>query len=173
MRHLVIAVERAIADGNHHAALALALTLPDICGRIDDASAKVGDRYSAWFNRYMAHCYVHHVGPLHIRHEFLTGADFYALRCAVLHEGRDQITEQRARKVLERFMFVVPPPGAEVHNTQYGAMLQLQVDVFCRQLLSGVEQWLTEAEADPARSAKLGQLLRIRTIDGRPLPDRA
>lgn len=61
---------------------------------------------------------------------FLNGGDCYALRCAVLHEGSDDIVEQRAREALERFEFYEPAPGLRMHCNQIGVRLQLQVDLF-------------------------------------------
>ena len=63
-------------------------------------------------------------------HVFLSGADCYALRCAFLHEGRDEITDQRAGEVLDAFAFVVPPAGSAIHSNQNNQTLQLQVDIF-------------------------------------------
>ncbi len=82
--------------GNYYAALATTLNFPDICGWIVDPTVVSKARYIAWFDRYVAHHYVHCIGPDHERTVFLSGTDCYALRCAFLHEGREEITEQQA-----------------------------------------------------------------------------
>ena len=38
MRELVIAAKAAVAQGTGHAALAIGLAMPDICGRIENPS---------------------------------------------------------------------------------------------------------------------------------------
>ncbi len=70
---------------------------------------------------------------------FLFGKDCYALRCALLHEGVENIGEQRAREVLKSFRFI-KSGVALVHRNQYNDMLQLQVNEFARDIISGIEQ---------------------------------
>jgi hypothetical protein len=62
------------------------------------------------------------------------------MRCAYLHEGRDEIVEQKAQEALERFQFVVPPEGCVVHSNQFNNSLQLQVDIFCREIADAVSR---------------------------------
>ena len=98
MRHLLTAINASIAQQNWYAALSLTLALPDICGWLEDPSAPTQDRYVSWFDRFVAGNY---------ESFFLSGRDCYALRCAFLHEGREEIITQRAREVLDRFQFTV------------------------------------------------------------------
>ena len=135
MQHLLESITTAVAQGNWYAALSIALALPDICGWLEDPAVGSQKRYIAWFDRYVGPDYIREVGPARERHVFLSGGDCYALRCAFLHEGREEIITQRARELLERFQFVVPPPTWTVHCNQFGRQLQLQIDVFCSQLL--------------------------------------
>lgn len=96
----------------------------------------------------------------------MSGADCYALRCALLHEGSDSILRQYAREALERFAFVAPSPGREIHCNQLGTALQLQVDIFCEDVCKGVDRW--EAEVVPTSAdvqARLGELVSIRSLD--------
>ena len=110
LREAIEAVRRAVADRNWLAALALALTFPDLCGKVETPAARSGERYARWFDKWLASSFkVLGVGaPREIE---LTGDDCYALRCAFLHEGRDDITQQQARTQLDGFIFVHPPTG--------------------------------------------------------------
>jgi hypothetical protein len=93
---------------------------------------------------------------------FLSGEDCFALRCAFLHEGADEIVRQRARKALESFIFVDPPPGGgAVHCNPSNAQLQLQVDRFCEDLCNGVEAWCSELMGDAAVQDRMNELLMI------------
>lgn len=114
----------------------------------------------------MANGYVRPVGPAKTPVTFLTGSDFYALRCAFLHEGREDITEQRARQVLEKFQFVVAPKGWVVHCNRRSSMLQLQVDVFCAEVLDGVKQFLLDYASAPEVTKRMSSLLRIYDVSG-------
>jgi len=135
------AVEQAIAQGNWYAALMTTLTLPDIIGRIEDPTTSSSARYIDWFDRFVGARYSATVGRDPQPTVFLTGADCYALRCALLHEGSDSILRQRARSSLEAFRFVAPRPGRIVHNNRIRDTLLVQVDIFCRDVIAGVASW--------------------------------
>ena len=166
MNHLVRSIEASLATGNAYAALATTLALPDICGWLLDPSAGSKARYVAWFERYLAHYYVHHIGPQHERTVFLSGNDCYALRCAFLHEGREDISEQRAQELLGSFQFTVAPQGSLVHCNLLNTSLQLQVDVFCRQFIEAVAQFQKDVSANPEVGERMGSMLRIRDVNG-------
>ena len=166
MQHLVQSVERSLLSGNPYAALSTALALPDICGWLINPSSGSKDRYVAWFDRYLADKYVHHVGRSKTRTVFLTGNDCYALRCAFLHEGREDITEQRARQLIEKFQFVVAPQGWVVHCNLMNDTLQLQVDVFCTEVLDGVHRFQVDYAPYADIVKRMSALLRIHDVSG-------
>ena len=166
MLHLIDAAESALAAGNNYAALALCLAMPDICGWIEDPKTTSRARYTSWFDRYLKQHYTSRVGALGTEHAFLSASDFYALRCAYLHEGRDEITDQRAQDVLTSFQFVVPPSGWAVHCNQVNSTLQLQVNIFCTQVIEGVKSFVQALEQRSEAAARLGSLLLIRDING-------
>src|SRR5260221_10862247 len=115
MQDLVTSVRNAIAQGNWYAALSLALALPDICGFLESPNDGSQRRYVAWCNQFLSPRYTHAIGPNRDQHVFLSGQDCYALRCAFLHEGSDDVTRQRARQALESFVFVEPPNAGMIH----------------------------------------------------------
>lgn len=169
MNHLLLAVESSLQAGNHYAALAVALALPDICGWVADPNSTSSARYISWFERYLQGRYTQPATPLMPEHIFLTGPDCYALRCAYLHEGREEITGQRVRQAIESFLFVVPPNGLIVHRNQVNNSLQLQVDIFCREVVEGVTQFLRDISTNRDACARLTQMLLIRDINGQPI----
>ena len=162
MRPLLESLVACADAGNWYAALCVALTLPDICARIELPNEIISHRrYADWFDTYIRRSYTRAVGPECHERTFLTGNDCYALRCAFLHEGSDDITKQKAREVVERFHFVVPPPGWEIHCNMVGAKLQLQVDIFCRDIERGVRKWLESALEDERKSREIETGLAI------------
>ena len=169
MQHLLRAVTVAVEQRNWYAALSTALALPDICGWLEDPASGSQRRYIRWFDRFVGPEYIREVGPDREKHVFLSGGDCYALRCAFLHEGRDEIITQRAREALDRFQFVVPPHTWTVHCNQFGSKLQLQVDVFCLQVVRGSERWIDQVGGRAEVVARISDLLRIYTADGKPL----
>ncbi len=161
MRHLLTAINASVAQQNWYAALGVTLALPDICGWLEDPSASTQDRYVSWFDRFVAANY---------EGFFLKGRDCYALRCAFLHEGRDEIVTQRAREVLDRFQFTVAPgPGLTIHCNRFGSKLQLQVDIFCSEFVTGGEAWLQQVSSRPDVQARMLSLLHIYDVNGHAL----
>lgn len=167
MKHLTDAVEDAVKASNWYAALTVALTLPDIAGWVDDPRIKSQARYAAWVEAHLSPTYTSHVGHARELHKFLSGDDCYALRCAFLHEGRDDTSEQRAADALTRFLFTAPRPGLTLHRNQSGTKLQLQVDLFCREMCTAVRTWLTTiGPTDVDRASRLAQLATIQSTSG-------
>lgn len=154
----------SVAHGDWYVALATALTLPDVCGRLIEPDAKSGPRYKAWFRDWMEQRYT-------IRMDdevkvFLTGDDCYALRCSYLHEGGGGIAHQTARKALDNFRFIFPPKnGWRMHlNLLDDNTLQLQVDVFCLEIADAVEQWCRSVSDNDDIQGRMGSLLTIYDI---------
>jgi hypothetical protein len=130
MKRFTDAIAKAVADENWLAATALALTMPDICGRMEHPKHGSEKRYKAWWDKYMLDRY----------RWFLSSGDAYALRCAYVHEGSGEILEQRAREALTHFSFLAPnETGIPVHNFHLSSggrnTLVLQVDIFCRDMI--------------------------------------
>ena len=103
MQNLIRSVKKSVQGKNWYGALFLSLSLPDICGKIEDEARSVSDsayskrssvkRYSEWFDKYLQKKYLGNVNM-----KLLTGEDFYAFRCSLLHEGSDNIKKQQAKK---------------------------------------------------------------------------
>jgi hypothetical protein len=167
MQQFVDAVRRAIAASNWVSALTTALALPDICGWLETPAAKSQKRYETWFDTYILDRYtgILRLRNSHVEHVFLSGADCYALRCALLHEGSDSTERQRARQALTRFRFVAPRPGIELHCNQVNSLLQLQVDIFCEDICEGVEEWSKKVLIPGSEAhGRLSELLTIEIL---------
>jgi hypothetical protein len=167
MNHLLRSIEASLTTGNAYAALAMTLALPDICGWLLDPSVTSSKlRYVRWFDRYVTNYYINFGIPYPFM-PFLSGNDCYALRCAFLHEGREDISTQRAQELLDTFQFTVAPSqDSQFHHNLFGTKLQLQVDLFCKQIIMAVTQFQKEVSANPEVMERMGSLLRIRDING-------
>lgn len=167
MRHWVDAVDRALADRNWYAALCVAVTLPDICGRLVDPSVKSSKvRYTRWLETYV-------IAPLYAGTDtkgayrrLLSERDVYALRCALLHEGRDDISEQSARESLDAFILTYPISTSHADEPvtyflEDGKRLQLRVDHLCRDICAGVLEWLEEVRDIAAIQQRLAASITI------------
>lgn len=165
MRPFINAVRNSIKEENWYAALTLALTLPDICGKLELENLKSAKRYIKWFNKYIKSKYTVYIGPDKTEKNFLTGEDAYALRCSYLHAGEFNIEEQYIRKALEGFMFVVTKNKNQiVHNNKLNNVLQLQVSVYCEDICDGVEQWINDNKDDEKILQKASRIQDIKYI---------
>jgi len=143
----------------------LALAIPDICGWLENPTQTSKERFVAWFNVFMLDKYTSYIGPNREKHIFLNGVDCYALRCAFLHEGADDITRQRSRRALNDFQFVVTREGWTIHCNQSNQTLQLQVDVFCEDICQAAEIWIKDiAIKNPEIISRMSELLVIEFI---------
>jgi hypothetical protein len=151
-----------IATQQYHVALTIGLTLPDICTKLENPGEKsTCKRYVQWFDKYMAKKYHANIGPKRILHVFLSGNDFYALRCSFLHQGETNIEEQKARDVLKDFVFVRPQLMSKIHLNRINDTLQLQVDIFCVDILLAVEDWLEEHKENEELNERAKNIIEI------------
>lgn len=176
MKQLKEDVRQAIKQGNWYSALASALTLPDICGWLEYPNKGVGDRYTLWYDTCIKEEYSGKYNDTDkVEVILLSGNDCYALRCAYLHNGQDDITKQKASKSLKslnKFIFVTPSKSGEsskhpVRKTYFDydenirEELRLQVDEFCEHICCGVDKWEASVATRRDIQEKLGQLLTI------------
>lgn len=92
MEDTINSIRQALYDKNYLAALALALTIPDVCGHVEYPSEKnVGKRYTDWCDKYFDDEFngtATKNNPYNIpMPPRFNAVDCYELRCAVLHSG--------------------------------------------------------------------------------------
>jgi len=164
MQHLLDSLTRALANKNWYAALFMALTLPDICGKIQYPEVSSSEtRYVQWFEKYLGNKYTREVGPSREKDVFLSGEDCYALRCSLLHEGIDVISHQRCKKVLDSFLFVA---SGGIHCNYFSfanghTFLQLSVKKFCEDVCASVQTWLNDVASDNTIQKRLSETIKI------------
>ena len=95
-------IEKALKKKMYQSALALALTLPDICGGIMCPNADTGFRYKAWFNKSVTAMYQPKCLPkvCDSTKRIINGEIIYKLRCAYLHSGEDRASNGEIKKQL-------------------------------------------------------------------------
>ena len=161
MDEIINSLETAVSNKNWYGALFIALSLPDICGKIDALYKGSGARYASWFEQYIQSKYTHVNEYKNETTISLSGNDCYALKCAYLHEGVGDITNQRAREAVDNFHFIAPINNMIIHCNKMNNKLQLQVDIFCTDIIDGTKLWLSEIEKGDPRSSKIQNLLSI------------
>jgi hypothetical protein len=94
-------INLALNNNSYLSALALSLTLPDICGQIEYPDLKnsrgkrlVGKQYATWFDDWVSHYYADNAGWTEegkAKNPYFTGKMCYSLRCSFLHGGNSAI----------------------------------------------------------------------------------
>lgn len=106
------AISSALEKQCYLPALALALTIPDICGEIEhpnflhkNGNRDVGRQYRTWFNTWVEHHFADASGldktGQYALNPYFTGMMCYKLRCAFLHSGIVSPLEQEEKKESE------------------------------------------------------------------------
>lgn len=166
-------IKRAFEADAFLSAIALALTIPDMCGkRLYPDERKSSDRYIRWFDEYMAPNYPDvctgeadeviacsdasaQYGTIPGRYYF-SGNDCYQLRCVYLHEGSNAPhceSIEKGKTVYNVIQFrVFDPPGncdhvgylEESPNGDRFRQVDLDLHKFLEYLDIGVEAFLRE-----------------------------
>ncbi|WP_254901715.1 hypothetical protein [Thalassobacillus devorans] len=94
LKHLINEIKSNLENKNYLSALALTLTLPDICAKISYPNMKgSGKRYKCWYNEYIYKYDKPKVGLDDLDSLTISGKIVYALRNLLLHEGSLDATE--------------------------------------------------------------------------------
>lgn len=138
MHKIIDSVYKALENENWYAALFVSLTLPDICSALEHGET-LGQKYADWFEQNLSQ----YTG-------FLSGNDCYALRCALLHSGKDDISNKKRQGVLEHYVFLTKGAHCNlfkdcVFNGEKKSFLQLNVQIFCKDICKAVENWLVSS----------------------------
>jgi len=83
MKRFTSSIRKSIDTKNWYGALMTALTLPDICGKLETPNENSKARSVRWLRTWIEP----HYTDDELNHVFLSAEDCYALRCSFLHEG--------------------------------------------------------------------------------------
>lgn len=132
MHELLRQIEVALSQRLYFMALFVAVALPDMAGAIDSEDGEASKtKYVQWFDQYVA------PGT----YGLLNGEDCYYFRCSVLHQG----TSQHRRSTYSRVLFVEPGTGIVSHYNVMNDVLNIDVNLFCLEIVAGCRKWLSEA----------------------------
>jgi len=156
-QHLLDSIRAAVDDENWYAALALTLTLPDICARIETGE-RTRTVYFNWRTDNFGKTCQYGNGPS----DHVKGQEVYLLRCAYLREGShslDPSERQKYNATIEKIKFVT----SNDHLKTQGATVLLNARTFCEDMCSRVEEWETNTLSNNPRMQKRAQELSVRS----------
>lgn len=122
VNRIIEEIQKSLKQENYLAALTMALTLPDICGKAAEPSLGTGARYKKWYKDNVV---------LHEKTSDLYGADMpylseeviYQLRNSMLHQGNPNVDAKSIReeqcKIDEFILFVDEPYDSGLSVVSY------------------------------------------------------
>jgi len=135
MREFLAQIRRGLNANLYYLSLFSALAIPDICGAMSSEDGiATSKKYKAWFGKYVTPKYKN----------FLNGDDCYYFRCSLLHQG----SSQHENSSYERVLFVEPSTTTNIvlHCNVINDALNIDVKIFCSDLVGAAEKWLEENE---------------------------
>ena len=135
VNRIIEEIQKSLKQENYLAALTMALTLPDICGKADEPSLGTGARYKKW---YKDNVVLHEkTSDPHEADMPYCGADMpylseeviYQLRNSMLHQGNPNVDAKSIReeqcKIDEFILFVDEPYDSGLSVVSYEKELKI------------------------------------------------
>lgn len=103
-------IKRSLENKCYFSALALALTLPDICGMAEYSDEGVSTRYINWYDKYLGDDMSKGHDAMGVDNPWLSGEVVYNLRNTYLHQGSPSIESSKVKEEanqLDQFTLVL------------------------------------------------------------------
>lgn len=157
MEKIIKSAYDALHNDNQYAALIVALVIPDICAALENGKT-TGSKYASWFENNL---------PEYIG--YLSGKDCYALRCAILHQGTDDISGQEIKEVLDYVIFMEPKvpvhrfvaKNVVLNDQPPKSFLQLNISMFIVDICKAAEKWLKTTSGNKEIRRRLREAIEI------------
>ena len=168
MIEIINDIRNALNNKTYLSAVALALTLPDICSQVEynSVSSSKGN-YIAWVNNHLP---VDSFIPFFpgFEEQTFTGNMCYSLRCSVLHSGSTDVANPNLHVTVDRFLLTKPGYAKYYKGYRYseekqadGTILKVTyvgIDYLCECLCDAAEdfynQWNDKSAFDDHVFAK-------------------
>ena len=150
-------IRKSLAAEAYLAALTLALTVPDICGRAEYGAIGSRKRYIDWYDEWIGQ----YEKPPEEEDAYLNGEVIYQLRCSVLHQGTPNIDNKRIsekRCKIDYFRIIIEPANqfeiyadssetwSECHDKEVVTTVWYDVNLrkLCNHIIYAAEAYLRE-----------------------------
>ncbi|MBJ6351117.1 MULTISPECIES: hypothetical protein [unclassified Acinetobacter] len=142
MKQYLDSIKLSLETKNYFGAIALSLTLPDICASIESDNNETNrDKYCAWFEKYLAGSF-----PRPGNKVLLSAQECYAARCSFLHQGTNITQHQKILKGIDK----AAPSVSFMTNTMISGIMRhdqkviIDINFFCLSMIVGVENWVKD-----------------------------
>jgi len=102
-------IDISLENGAFLGALALALTLPDICGKAEFPDMKPTKRYKKWYKKHVE-TILKPISPSAQDMPYLSAEVVHSLRCCFLHQGTPNIETSDVKEIrckVDKFILVI------------------------------------------------------------------
>lgn len=147
MERLIGEIRAAVQGGAWILALQGSLACIDICAALGSEDGRTSrTHFKQWFRQHLAH-----------RYPSLSEDDVYQLRCGLLHQGRASGAQYAA------LIFTLPDGNGNVfHNNILNDALNLDLRIFCSDVLNVAEGWWQSARDTEPVATNAEALLQLR-----------
>jgi len=164
MQQYLDSIRLSLVTNNYFGAIAMALTLPDICSSIEAQNNKTnGDKYCDWFNRYLSQKYTIPADEWSEEKVLFSAKECYAARCSFLHQGTNLTSHQRILQGIERaapsVSFMKGTLISKVSRNDH--KVTLDVDNFCQNMIGAVERWIEDNKSNTTICDKISELPNV------------
>jgi hypothetical protein len=157
---------RSLECGAPYSALAMALSIPDICGSIQYPNSNVGERYICWVAEW---------GQLLT----MSAEDCYAIRCAYLHNGSGVFSQSSAKAAnFARVEFTVgqtvggwASKADPISQDVPKGKIRTPIEDFCKAMVNAAMAWRIHSKHDSRILAAVDGLMQIEPAEP-PSPDK-
>lgn len=155
MTDLFNQIKKALDLNLFYLALMSTMSIPDICSSLQSPDGQASkDKYIDWYNKYMKKEYIN----------YINGEDCYYFRCSLLHQG----LTLHPKSNYERLLFIEPDNHNNIlHLNIINNSLNINVKIFCIDLINGAENWLNDYGNDENFKKNYNKFMR-RYINGFP-----
>jgi hypothetical protein len=146
MRDLLQQIEDGLRANLYYLSLMAALAIPDMCAALSSPDGQTtGARYADWFDQNVAPKYGGN----------LDGQTCYQFRCSLLHQGTTQHPKSKYSRI-----FFVEPSKRVLHNNVFDDALNVDVRIFCGDLITSANTWLVANENTANYQNNLAKFIR-------------
>lgn len=180
IRERISEIRKAVDSKMFLSALSLALTVPDICGKLENVNLDDKQKYIKWFNDHVSTKYFPEI-VLEENDEMgmgekraLTGERCYGLRCAVLHSGNQVLNKahmdldlSNGYTVTKYKLCLLDDPHDEMLHMdgnaiekKYEVTFYLNIRKFCERICQAAEETLEHVSLELAEEQYSIEILR-------------
>jgi hypothetical protein len=152
LENILNEIKRTFDGGYYHAAITMALSIPDICVTLQSKEARSGpSAYQAWLKQYMFDGEDSYLPPV-----------YYKLRCGVAHNAFFSHTDLR-KMGFERVVFTLPNRGQGVHRIAINEALFLMSECFIDEMIEAAHKWYAANKRHPNVRKHQDKLIQMRS----------